>query len=30
MLEQLVDAEERRDVALKDNMRALFHSFSEQ
>ena len=30
MLEQLVEAEERRDAAVKDSMRALFHSFSEQ
>lgn len=30
MLEKLVDAESRRDVALKDTMRSLFSSFDKQ
>lgn len=30
MLEQLIDTEERRDVALKDTMRSLFSSFDQQ
>ena len=30
MLEKLVEAEERRDAALKDTMRSLFSSFDQQ
>ena len=30
MLEKLVDAESRRDAALKDTMRSLFSSFDQQ
>ena len=30
MLEKLVDAESRRDTALKDTMRSLFSSFDQQ
>ena len=30
LLAELVDAEERKDVALKDIMRRIFHSFDER
>lgn len=30
MLAELVDAEERKDAALKDVMRRIFHSFDER
>ena len=30
MLEKMVDAESRRDTALKDTMRSLFSSFDKQ
>ena len=30
MLGRMIDAEERRDAALKDTMRTIFHSFDSQ
>ena len=30
MLARMIDAEERRDAALKDTMRTIFHSFDSQ
>ena len=30
MLARMIDAEERRDAALKDTMRTIFHSFDTQ